>query len=85
MQLNPHHPGWYHYLPYTDAYRRRDYCGALESILKVNIPGYYWPHVLLAAVYGQLGEQQRARAALRELYSLLPLRRDGAGRIRQVA
>ena len=21
MQLNPHHPGWYHYVAFTDAYR----------------------------------------------------------------
>ncbi len=72
MQLNPHHPGWYHYVALTDAYRRRDYRGALASALKVNMPGYHWPHALLAAVYGQLGELQRARAALRELHALLP-------------
>jgi TolB-like protein len=71
-QLNPHHPGWYHYLAVYDAYRRRDYRGALASALKVNMPGYYWPHATLAAVYGQLGEEQRAREALRELHALLP-------------
>jgi TolB-like protein len=72
MQLNPHHPGWYHYVVFTDAYRRRDYRGALASALKVNMPGYYWPHAVLAAAYGQLGEQQRAGAALRELEAVLP-------------
>jgi tetratricopeptide (TPR) repeat protein len=72
MQLNPHHPGWYHYVVFTDAYRRRDYRGALASALKVNMPGYYWPHAVLAAAYGQLGEQQRASAALGELEAVLP-------------
>lgn len=72
MQLNPHHAGWYHYVAFCDAYRRRDYRGALTSALKVNMPAYHWPHVYLAAVYGQLGEQQRARAALRELHALVP-------------
>ncbi len=72
MQLNPHHPGWYHYADFTDAYRRHDYRGALESALKVNIPGYYWPHAVLAAAYGQLGEEQRAQAALRELETISP-------------
>src|SRR5262249_30142845 len=67
-----HHPGWYHYLAVYDAYRRRDYRGALASALKVNMPGYYWPHATLAAVYGQLGEQERARASLREVIALLP-------------
>jgi TolB-like protein/Tfp pilus assembly protein PilF len=72
MQLNPHHAGWYHYVAFCDAYRRRDYRGALASALKVNMPAYHWPYVYLAAVYGQLREQQRARAALRELHALVP-------------
>jgi TolB-like protein len=71
-QLNPHHPGWYNYLAVYDAYRRRDYRGALTNALKVNMPGYYWPHATLAAVYGQLGDQERARAALRELHAIIP-------------
>jgi adenylate cyclase len=72
MQLNPHHAGWYHYVAFCDAYRKRDYRGALASALKVNMPAYHWPYVYMAAVYGQLGEQQRASAALRELDALVP-------------
>jgi pentatricopeptide repeat protein len=72
MQLNPHHAGWYHYVAFCDAYRKHDYHGALASALKVNMPAYHYPYVYLAAVYGQLGEQQRATAALRELHALLP-------------
>jgi TolB-like protein/predicted ATPase len=72
MQLNPHHPGWYHLPAFYDAYRRRDYRRALESALKINVPGYFWPQVARAVVYGQLGEQQRARAALQELHALMP-------------
>jgi TolB-like protein len=72
MLLNPHHAGWYHYVAFCDAYRRRDYRAALTTILKVNMPAYHWPLVYLAAVCGQLGEQQRARAALQELHVLLP-------------
>lgn len=71
-ELNPHHPGWYHYLAAYDAYRRHDYRDALASALKVNMPGYYWPHATLAAVYGQLGERERATAALRELHAISP-------------
>jgi TolB-like protein/class 3 adenylate cyclase len=72
MQLNPHHAGWYHYVAFCDAYRKRNYRSALASALKVNMPAYHWPYVYLAAVYGQLGEQQRATAALRELDALVP-------------
>ncbi len=70
--LNPHHPGWYHYLAVYNAYRRRDYRSALASALRANMPGYYWPHASLAAVYGQLGEKQHAAAALRKLRDLAP-------------
>ena len=72
MQLNPHHAGWYHYVAFCDAYRKHDYHSALSIALKVNMPAYHWPHVYLAAVYGQLVEQQRATAALRELHALVP-------------
>jgi TolB-like protein/Tfp pilus assembly protein PilF len=72
IELNPHHPGWYHYLALTDAYRRHDYSAALASALKVNMPNYYWPHALLAAIYGQLGDQQRAQIAVQALLRISP-------------
>ncbi|HEX4945896.1 MAG TPA: protein kinase, partial [Blastocatellia bacterium] len=72
MQLNPHHPGWYHHPAFYYAYHRRDYRGALEIALKINMPGYFYLHAGLAAVYGQLGDQERARAALRTLLALKP-------------
>jgi TolB-like protein/predicted ATPase/Tfp pilus assembly protein PilF len=72
MQLNPHHPGWYHLAAFYKAYRQRDYRQALATALKINMPGYLWTHVVLAAVYGQLGEHQHAHAALRELRALKP-------------
>jgi len=71
-QLNPHHPGWYHFPAFHYAYHRQDYRGALASALKFNMPGYFFTHAALAAVYGQLGEKERARAALRELHALIP-------------
>jgi TolB-like protein/Flp pilus assembly protein TadD len=83
-QLNPHHPGWYYLAAFYDAYRRREYRRALENILKVNMPGYFSTYAGLAATYGQLGEQERARAALRELQAHAPyfgaIAREGYGR-----
>src|SRR6476469_7963569 len=72
MQLNPYHAGWYYYVAFCDAYRKRDYRGALASALKVNMPAYHWPYVYMAAAYGQLGEKDRAQAALQEVEALLP-------------
>ncbi|MBD3853187.1 MAG: protein kinase [Acidobacteria bacterium] len=72
MQLNPHHPGWYRFSIFLNAYRKKDYSGALDVVLKINMPTYYFTHASLAAVYGQLGDQPAARQAVRELLAQKP-------------
>jgi tetratricopeptide (TPR) repeat protein len=72
MQLNPNHPGWYRSLVFYNAYRQGDYRGALDAALKFNMPGFWGTHSTLAATYGQLGEQEAARHALRALLALRP-------------
>ena len=61
MQLNPHHPGWYHFVAFCDAYRRHDYRGALASALKVNMPAYHCPYVSWPLSMGSSGNSS-ARA-----------------------
>jgi TolB-like protein len=71
-QLNPNHPGWY-WLPLAlNAYRQNDPQHALEHVLKVNMPGLWTAQVSLALVYIQLGDKERARAALRDLLAARP-------------
>jgi TolB-like protein len=72
VRLNPHHPGWYGFVFFFDAYRKSDYRGALDVALKVNMPGFWRTHLALAAAYGQLGEREAARNAVRELLALRP-------------
>ncbi len=72
MQLNPNHPGWYSYAAFYHAYRQGDYRGALDAALKINLPGSWGPNLVLAAAYGQLGERDAARNALRALLALKP-------------
>jgi TolB-like protein/Flp pilus assembly protein TadD len=72
MELNPHHPGWYHFPIAYSYYRQSDYRSALENALKINMPGYVWFHVLLAAIYGQLGDEKRAAVSLRALGEVMP-------------
>jgi TolB-like protein len=71
-RLNPHHPGWYWFGSFFDAYRQRDYRGALDYALKVNMPGFWRTDLALAAAYGQLGEEKAAREAVRGLLALRP-------------
>jgi TolB-like protein/tRNA A-37 threonylcarbamoyl transferase component Bud32 len=72
MQLNPHHPGWYRFAAFHNAYRKRDYRAALDVALKFNMPSYFHTHAAIAAAYGQLGERTSAERAVRELLALKP-------------
>jgi TolB-like protein len=67
MELNPNHPGWYHFSAFFDAYRRRDYETALDVALRINLPSYFYYHGALAMAAGQLGKLDVARRALDEL------------------
>jgi tetratricopeptide (TPR) repeat protein len=62
--LNPHHPGWYWFAPFFNAYRKGDYRTALNIAPKIDMPGFWRTKVALAAVYGQVGEQEGAERAL---------------------
>jgi tetratricopeptide (TPR) repeat protein len=70
--LNPHHPGWYWFPSFFEAYGKNDYRGALSFALKVNMPGFWRTSLALAAAYGQLGEGEAARNAVRELLAVRP-------------
>jgi len=80
LRLNPHHPGWYWFAHYFNAYRKADYRGALTVALKFNMPGFFISHALTAAVYGQLGMHEPGQ---KELQELLAIRRDFAVEARQ--
>jgi adenylate cyclase len=72
VALNPHHPGWYWFPVYMNAYRKGDYRGALEVALRIDMPGSYDTHVALAAAHGQLGEHEAGGKSIRELLTLTP-------------
>jgi TolB-like protein/cytochrome c-type biogenesis protein CcmH/NrfG len=71
-QLNPNHPGWYWFPACFNAYRQRDYHRALEIALRINLPGFWRTQFALAAIHGQLGEQDAARYAIKELLKIRP-------------
>jgi TolB-like protein/predicted Zn-dependent protease len=71
-QLNPNHPGWYWFAAYWDAYRKRDYRGALAVALRMNMPGDFYVPAVIAAAYGQLGEVEPARKALQQALAIKP-------------
>lgn len=65
--LNPHHPGWYWFVPCFDAYRRGDYKTSLAFARKANMPGFWRTQLAIAASAGQLGDRATAEVALHTL------------------
>jgi serine/threonine protein kinase/tetratricopeptide (TPR) repeat protein len=72
IELNPNHPGWYWFAPFVNEYRKKDYRAALGLALKIDMPGFRFGVLSLAAAYGQLGETESARSAVNELLALQP-------------
>ncbi|MEA3005566.1 MAG: hypothetical protein QOI94_835 [Acidobacteriaceae bacterium] len=70
--LNPHHPGWYWFVPCFDAYRKGEYKTSLEFAHKVRMPGFWRTQLAIAASCGQLGQQAAANEALQTLLMQRP-------------
>ena len=72
MQLHPNFPGWYWLAKVFNAYRTCDYRAAIDAAVRIQMPGYFWTSIVLAAAYGQLGEIELGRKALNELLTVKP-------------
>jgi adenylate cyclase len=72
MKLNPHFPGWYWLAPIFHAHYQGDYRGAASLAMRINIPGYFWVPLTVAAALGQLGDLAAAQKALGELVAIRP-------------
>ena len=72
MHLNPHHPGWYHLIPFLNHYYQGEYATALLEANRFNTPDYFWDPLIRTAVLGQLGRQEDAEKAMGELLALMP-------------
>ncbi len=77
-RLNPHHPGWYWFVPGMEAYRSGDYRAALEFADRANMPDFWRTSLLAAAARGQLGQREAAGEALRALLEQRPDLREKA-------
>ena len=69
---NPAHPGWYHTAPALNFYRQGRYAEALQEARQIDAPGWVHNHTILAMIYGQLGQEEEARAAARRILKLDP-------------
>ena len=84
MALNPHHPGWYRFGTFFGQLRRGSFEDALITAQKINMPGYFFAVMILAAAQAALGHQAAARSARDDLAAIFPtVDRDGIVLVRK--
>ena len=72
MELNPHFPDWFRFALTVEHFHKTDYAGALEELARVNMPGFFWKELWIAACAGLAGRHAEAAAAAAELRRLDP-------------
>ena len=72
MELNPNHAGWMHFAPLWDHFHKGEYEEALECANRVDVPGLFWPFLVMASACGHLGRRAEAAAAVQDLLALDP-------------
>src|SRR5256885_5848652 len=72
MELNANHAGWMHFAPLWDHFHKGEYEQALECANRVDVPGLFWPFLVMASACGHLGRRVEAQAAVRDLLALDP-------------
>ena len=72
MELNPNHAGWMHFAPLWEHFHKGEYEQALERANRVDVPGLFWPYLVMASACGHLGRHAEAQAAVRDLLALDP-------------
>ncbi len=63
--LNPLHPGWYHFSFARYYYHYKEYEKSLAEMQMTSMSGFYWMHMLVAACQGQLGRPEAAQSLAR--------------------
>ncbi|MDJ0656009.1 MAG: hypothetical protein QNJ40_17730 [Xanthomonadales bacterium] len=72
QEMSPFHTPASYFPLILDCYRRGDDAGALAYSHRVNMPGFFWVHLIRAMVLGQLGRVSDASDETAVLLSLRP-------------
>jgi TolB-like protein/cytochrome c-type biogenesis protein CcmH/NrfG len=72
MELNPNHAGWYHFGPIWEHFHNHEYEKSIERANRVDMPGNFWPYLVVAAAGGHLGWRPQAEAAVKDILALDP-------------
>ncbi len=72
MELNPHFPDWFRFALTVEHFQKGDYAKALDDLARVNMPGFFWKELWVAACGGLAGRDAEAAAAVEELRRIAP-------------
>ena len=72
MALNASHAGWYHFAFFNRHFARGEFDEALQAAQRVNIAGFHWMHLAIAAAAGHLGLHTEGRAAVEAMVAVAP-------------
>ena len=72
MTLNPHHAGWFHFVPAHYYIQKGDYQAALAAVKRVNMPEFPWTYTTTAQICAALGRWEEARDAVENLQRMFP-------------
>ena len=70
--LNPHYPGWYHFIDYMIHFAHKKYEKAWSFAQMIHVEGLYLHPLFRAATLGKLGRKKEAQPYLHELLRLKP-------------
>ncbi len=78
MALNASHAGWYHFAFFNRHFARGEFNEALKAAQRVNVAGFHWMHLAIAAAAGHLGLVTEGRAAVEAMVAVAPPLADEA-------
>ena len=71
-KLNPHYPGWYHFVDYLVQFSNERYEEAWDEVQNIHIEGLFWHPLLRCAILGKLGRIKEAAVYVDELVQMKP-------------
>jgi tetratricopeptide (TPR) repeat protein len=72
MELNLSFPDFYYFPFVLNHYRQGQVAEALEIMQKINLPDYFWMHLINAALYSDIGDLEQAENCIKKLVKLQP-------------
>ena len=72
MKGHLEYPRYFHGATALYYYRQKDYPSALNEANLYHVPGFFWGHMLRAAILGQLGRKEEAQKALDRVKQIKP-------------